>query len=46
MPWLLCLICGGTEYVPVNPDAPDGPQKECPDCKGSSYPGHVYREAM
>lgn len=46
MPWLLCLTCAGTEHVPVNPDAPDGEQEECPDCKDSSYPGHYYREPM
>ncbi len=46
MPWILCPKCHGTQHVPVNPDAPDGEQKECPACSESSYEGHVYIEAM
>ena len=46
MGWVLCYKCHGVREVPVDPGDPDGEKKECPECKDSSYPGHVYREYM
>lgn len=46
MPWIPCRECEGTQRVPVDEEDPDGGDQECPACKDSSYPGHVYREYL
>ena len=35
---LRCILCGETwthyESSPLDDDAPDGPRRECPECRG------------
>ena len=46
MPWILCPTCSGTQRIPVDEEDPNGGDRECPQCKDSSSPGHIYREFL
>lgn len=44
--YIACPKCEGLQHIPVDPEDPDGEQQECPECKDSGRPGHIYREYL